>query len=135
MKPSSSPSDPRPSAPRAAEQQPSGGLFDGVLAAGAVRAAVDDHAWLQAMLDVEAALTRAQATAGTVPPGAVAPIEAACRAEHFDPARLGADAAAGGNPVIPLVRDLRAALPPDVARHVHAGATSQDILEIGRAHV
>jgi 3-carboxy-cis,cis-muconate cycloisomerase len=35
------------------------GLFDGVLARGGARAAVDDGAWLQALLDVEAALARA----------------------------------------------------------------------------
>ena len=36
-----------------------GGLFDGVLARGPVRQAVSDGAWLQAMLDFEAALARA----------------------------------------------------------------------------
>ncbi|SDY53223.1 3-carboxy-cis,cis-muconate cycloisomerase [Micromonospora pattaloongensis] len=106
-----------------------GGLFDGVLAAGPVRAAVDDRAWLQALLDVEAALARAQAAAGMIPAGSAATIADACRAERFDVARLGTDAAAGGNPVIPLVRALRAAVDPDTARHVHAGATSQDIMD------
>jgi 3-carboxy-cis,cis-muconate cycloisomerase len=35
-------------------------LFDGVLARGRVREAVSDRAWLQAMLDAEAALVRAR---------------------------------------------------------------------------
>ena len=43
-----------------------GGLFGEVLARGRVREATTDGAWLQAMLDVEAALARAQAAAGVI---------------------------------------------------------------------
>ena len=104
------------------ESEPaSGGLFDGVLAAGPVHAATGDRAWLQAMLDVEAALAQAA--------GAPPEVAAACRAERFDIAALGAAAAESGNPVVPLVRALRAAVSPEAARYVHAGATSQDILD------
>jgi len=112
MRPSSSPSEPP-------------GLFDGVLAAGPVREVTGDLAWLRAMLDVEAALTRA----GGAPPEVAEEVTAACRAERFDVAALGAAAAEAGNPVVPLVRALRAAVSPAAARHVHAGATSQDILD------
>jgi hypothetical protein len=57
MRPSSSPSD------GAGGPPPAGGLFDAVLARGAVPAVVGDHALLQAMLDAEAALATAQAAA------------------------------------------------------------------------
>ncbi|MFC0529669.1 3-carboxy-cis,cis-muconate cycloisomerase [Phytohabitans kaempferiae] len=114
MRPSSSPSD-----------SPGPGLFDGVLAAGPVRAATTDLAWLRAMLDVEAALTRA----GGAPPEIVEEVAAACRVERYDVAALGAAAATAGNPVVPLARALRAAVSPAAARHVHRGATSQDILD------
>lgn len=100
-------------------------LFGGVLAAGAVREAVADPAWLQAMLDVEAALARAC----DAPADAAGEISGACRAERFDIAELGAAAAGAGNPVIPLVRALRAAVSPAAAAYVHKGATSQDILD------
>src|SRR5436305_777321 len=73
-------------------------LFGGVLARGPVAAAVSDEAWLAALLRVEAALARV-----TAPPDAAAAITEACRPERFDVAALGAAAAAGGNPVIPLV--------------------------------
>ncbi|MBA3621468.1 MAG: 3-carboxy-cis,cis-muconate cycloisomerase, partial [Euzebyales bacterium] len=102
MRPSSSSSEPR------AEETP-GGLFDGVLARGRVRGEVEDAAWLQALLDVEAALARASAQAGLMPERHAEAITAACRAERFDVAALGAEAAEGGNPVIPLVRALTAA--------------------------
>ncbi|MGW5944198.1 hypothetical protein ACWFRN_03895, partial [Streptomyces celluloflavus] len=48
------------------------GLLSPVRAGTLVEAAVGDLAWLQAMLDAEAALARAQAALGTVP-GAAAP--------------------------------------------------------------
>jgi 3-carboxy-cis,cis-muconate cycloisomerase len=107
-----------------------GGLFDGVLARGAVRDAVSDRAWLQAMLDVEAALARSQSTVGIVDHAAAESIARACRAENFNVAAIGRDAADSGNPVVPLVRALREAVDdPAAAGLVHHGATSQDILD------
>jgi 3-carboxy-cis,cis-muconate cycloisomerase len=99
------------------------GLFAGVLARGAVRAEVDDVAWLQAMLDVEAALARAQ---GSEHAPAIA---AVCQAELYDIGRLGADAALSANPIVPLVQALRDQVGPDLAADVHRGATSQDVLD------
>jgi len=108
-----------------------GGLFDGVLARGSTAAAVTDSAWLQALLDAEAALARAAARAGRIPGEHADAIAAACRAEAFDAGTLGAQAAASGNPVVPLVRALTAAVPGAAAGSVHVGATSQDILDTG----
>jgi 3-carboxy-cis,cis-muconate cycloisomerase len=105
------------------------GLFDGVLARGAARAAVDDAAWLQALLDVEAALARAQAAAGVIPAAHADAIAAACRAERYDVAALGEQAADVGNPAAPLVRALRADVGGEAAADVHRGATSQDIVD------
>lgn len=42
---------------------------------------------------------------------------------------LAGRARRGGNPIIPLLADLRAAVGPDAAGFVHLGATSQDILD------
>jgi 3-carboxy-cis,cis-muconate cycloisomerase len=104
-----------------------GGLFDQVLARGRVRAEVDDHAWLRAMLDVEAALARAEARAGLISAGDAEAIGRACRAEDFDIAAIGSAAADGGNPVIPLVRALTGSVEGPAAGQVHRGATSQDV--------
>src|SRR4051794_10072647 len=103
-------------------------LFDGVLARGAVREAVGDCAWLQAMLDFEAALARAEARAGLMGAEAAAAITRACRAEAFDVAAIGHKAAETGNPVPALVRALAAAVKGPAADQVHRGATSQDAL-------
>ncbi len=103
-------------------------LFDGVLAAGPVPAAVSDRAWLQAMLDAEAALAGAGADVGLIPAGDAETIAAACDADRFDLAELGAAAARSGNPAAPLARALTAQAGA-AGRYVHFGATSQDIVD------
>jgi 3-carboxy-cis,cis-muconate cycloisomerase len=92
-------------------------------------AATGDRAFLQAMLDAEAGLTRALATVGLAPVEAGAAVTAAARAEAFDVRDLALRARSGGNPVIPLVADLTAAVDVETRPSVHRGATSQDILD------
>ena len=81
------------------------------------------------MLDFEGGLARALARAGVVPADEAARITRGCRAELYDVARLGHDAAATGNPVPALVRALGAAVGGSAAGHVHLGATSQDAID------
>ncbi|MEU0868837.1 3-carboxy-cis,cis-muconate cycloisomerase [Nocardia brasiliensis] len=104
-------------------------LFGGVLAAGPVAEAVGDRAWVQAMLDFEAALARASAAAGVVPAAAADAIEKHCRAAEYDVGALGAAAVRIGNPAGPLVRALTARVDSAAAAYVHLGATSQDVLD------
>lgn len=105
------------------------GLFGPLFGNPDVDAETGSRAWLQAMLDVERSLAVAQARAGLAPGAAAAAIAACCSADRFDAASLGERALAAGNPVVPLVRELRALVPADAERYVHAGATSQDILD------
>jgi 3-carboxy-cis,cis-muconate cycloisomerase len=124
MKPSSSISEPAGRADTA-----DGGLFDGVLARGPVREAVGDRAWLQAMLDFEAALAVAQARAGLFGTGVAEAIRAACRAEAFDLGEIGREAANTGNPVVPMIERMRDVVGQAAAAAVHRGATSQDVID------
>jgi 3-carboxy-cis,cis-muconate cycloisomerase len=97
-----------------------------------MRAVCDDTAHLQHMLDFEAALARAEASAGVIPASAVAAIEAACKADQFDMAALADAATRSGNLAIPLVRALTAKVAKadaEAARYVHWGATSQDVID------
>ncbi len=94
-----------------------------------VLAATGDAAWVRAMLTTEAALARAGAEVGLVPPGCAADIVAACRTDLVDVAQLAAAAGADATPVTALVRRLRELAGPRAARYVHLGATSQDILD------
>uniref|UniRef100_UPI00373AE144 3-carboxy-cis,cis-muconate cycloisomerase n=1 Tax=Streptomyces rimosus TaxID=1927 RepID=UPI00373AE144 len=110
---------------------------DGLLAPGrvgsAVEAATGDAAYVRALLDAEAALTRAQAAVGLAPPAAAEAVSVAARdTGRYDARDLAVRARSGGNPVIPLVSALTSAVAeraPDAAAYVHRGATSQDILD------
>lgn len=97
-----------------------------------MRAVCDDGAFLQDMLDVEAALARAEASVGVIPQAAAAPIAAACSAERFEIGALAEAATRAGNLAIPLVKSLTAEVAKsdaEAARYVHWGATSQDIID------
>ncbi|MEU7879102.1 3-carboxy-cis,cis-muconate cycloisomerase [Microbispora bryophytorum] len=108
------------------------GLLSPVWAGTEVAAVTADDAWLRAMLEAEVCLARAQARLGVVPERAVAAIAAAVAAlsgkDRHDPAGLARRARDAGNPVVPLVKDLRAAA-GEAGSWVHHGATSQDILD------
>jgi 3-carboxy-cis,cis-muconate cycloisomerase len=103
--------------------------FGPVLVPDELRDAVSDRAWLAAMVDAERALANASALAGVVPAAAAAAIADACEPERFDLDTILAEAAAVANPAEPLVRALRGMVADDLARWVHFGATSQDIVD------
>jgi 3-carboxy-cis,cis-muconate cycloisomerase len=105
------------------------GIGDAMFAAGEMIPIFSDVALIQRMLDFEAALARAEAGAGLIPRPAAEAIAAACRVERFDLAALHRDAAASGTPAIPLVRMLTALVEEEARRHVHWGATSQDVVD------
>jgi 3-carboxy-cis,cis-muconate cycloisomerase len=103
-----------------------------MLSSAAMRAVCDDTAYLQHMLDFEAALARAEAATGVIPASAAGPIANACRAETFDIPALAEAATRSGNLAIPLVKTLTANVAKtdeDAARYVHWGATSQDVID------
>ncbi|WP_405690910.1 3-carboxy-cis,cis-muconate cycloisomerase [Streptomyces sp. NBC_01185] len=105
------------------------GLLAPGRAGSAAEAATGDHAFLQALLDAEAALTRACSASGLAPAGAGRAVTEAADADRFDVRELALRAREGGNPVIPLVAALTAAVGEEVRPFVHRGATSQDILD------
>lgn len=109
-------------------------LFDAYFTAPAMRAIFCDAGRVQGMLDFEAALARAEARVGLIPAEAVAPIEAACKAELYDYPALAQAIPTAGNSAIPLVKALGkriAATYPEAERYVHLGATSQDAMDSG----
>lgn len=108
------------------------GLLSPVRAGSPVEAAVSDAAWLQAMLDAEAALARAQHKLGQVPADAARTITDAARADAFDLVDLARRARRAANPVVALVEaftKLVAQVDPAAAEYVHRGSTSQDIFD------
>jgi len=113
-------------------------IFDRFLASAEAMQALDDRATVQAMLDFEAALARAQAAVGAIPAAAGEAIAAACDAGAFDVDALVAEGNRVGTVAIPLVKALTAkvaAVDPAAALVVHWGGTTQDVLDTGQVLV
>ena len=109
---------------------PADGAVLGVLyGTDAMRAAVGERALLSRMLDVEAALARAEARLGIVPEAAAQAITAAARFEMLDLPALAVSTRNTGYPVVGLVRQLSAAAGEDAGRWTHWGATTQDVVD------
>ncbi|MBP0464773.1 3-carboxy-cis,cis-muconate cycloisomerase [Roseomonas sp. PWR1] len=94
-----------------------------------MRAVMGEHAYLQRMLDVEAALARAQARLGLIPAEAAAAITAAADATRLDLPAMAAATRNTGYPVVALVKQLTALAGPEAGRWTHWGATTQDIMD------
>jgi 3-carboxy-cis,cis-muconate cycloisomerase len=108
------------------------------LATGSPAAITDDLAVVRALLHVEAAWVRMVArhrgldTAHLASGGIDAVVERLAGPDDvaLDLAtRVAQQSGAGGNPVIPLAAIVRDAAGPDLAPLVHAGLTSQDVLD------
>ena len=85
------------------------------------------------MARFEGALARASARQGLVPAVHAETISRVCEGAQFDALALARDGRAG-TLAIPFVKQLTAlvaSLSPEAARHVHAGATSQDVIDTG----
>jgi 3-carboxy-cis,cis-muconate cycloisomerase len=89
-----------------------------------------DRSLLQAMLDFEAALAKAESSVGVIPPTAADAIAKGATAQDFDIGELASRGLRAGTLSIPLVKTLTdrvRAIDKESARFVHWGATSQDV--------
>lgn len=110
------------------------GLLSPVSASPAVAALTGDRAVIAAILDVEASWAAVLEEAGLVPAGAAAVVAEAAHAGSYDVLSVAERAQGGGNPVIPLLGDLRARVKSldtesIAAKAVHTSLTSQDVLD------
>ena len=94
-----------------------------------VRAAFEERRRLQGWLDVLAALARAQAAEGLVPPAAAAEITARADVDLLDIDLVAARTRATGHSTLGLIQALREVLSPQVHPHVYVGATVQDVTD------
>ncbi len=107
-------------------------LFARAMAPPDAETAFSDHAVIAAMLRFECALARGQERLGLIPAGIAGIIERHAQTLALDPATLVRETQTAGTLAIPLVHRLSAAVQsdsPDAARHVHFGATSQDVID------
>ncbi len=94
-----------------------------------MRALFSDRSQLQFMLDVEAALARAEARLGLVPANVAEAITKAACVDNLNVERIAESTKKVGYPVIGLVEELSRVAGEEAARYIHLGATTQDILD------
>jgi 3-carboxy-cis,cis-muconate cycloisomerase len=104
-------------------------IYGSLFGTDEMRAVISDRAQLAAMLEVEAALARAEASLGILPRRAAEAITAAARIEVLSLDKIAASTATVGYPVVELVAQLGRAAGAEAARYVHLGATTQDIVD------
>lgn len=93
---------------------------------------VDDTALVAAMVRVETAWVRARRRTGELTEDEAERLVTAIEQAEVDPVEIAARSEQAGNPVVPLVADLRSDLDDaELARQVHRGLTSQDVLDTG----
>ncbi|WP_353710544.1 lyase family protein [Arthrobacter sp. K5] len=113
------------------------GLLSPVSASPLVEALTGDRAILAAILAVEAGWAAVLEHHDLAPAGSAAVVAHAADASRYDLADIARRAQGGGNPVIPLLADLRAQVKAldtagagvRAAKAVHTSLTSQDVLD------
>jgi 3-carboxy-cis,cis-muconate cycloisomerase len=105
-----------------------GSILGTLYGSDAMRAVFDERAYFQRMLDVEAALARAQARLGIIPAEAASAIDAAAAKGELRTEVLAASARNVGYPVVGLVSELSLAA-GEAGGWTHWGATTQDIMD------
>jgi 3-carboxy-cis,cis-muconate cycloisomerase len=104
-------------------------LWGQMFGADTMRALFSDEAMVQRYLDVEAALARAQAGLGIIPPEAARAITAVAQVSRIDWDRLSARTQIVGYPILPLVEQLSGWAADGLGQYSHWGATTQDIMD------
>jgi 3-carboxy-cis,cis-muconate cycloisomerase len=86
-------------------------MLDSIYAHTPIADLVTERSWVQAMLDVESALTTALASMDEIPPQPARRIAEACDVDRYDVDALAREAALHATPVVGLVRALREQVP------------------------
>src|SRR5580693_5470410 len=110
----------------------SGRLIESLATTPALAELLSDESVLQAMLEFEVALARAEARHGLIPKEAADAIAAAAVPGNFNISVLADATFRAGTPAIPFVKMLTDQVrktDAEAARFVHWGATSQDVAD------
>ncbi len=94
-----------------------------------LRAIFDERARLQSWLDILAALARAQATLGIIPPESAEAITKAADVELLDLAFVAEETRRTSHSTLGLIHGLQQVLPAPASEHVYLGATVQDVTD------
>jgi adenylosuccinate lyase len=94
-----------------------------------LRAVFDERARLQSWLDILAALARAQASLGVIPPESAEEITDAANVDRLDLAFVAEETRRTGHSTLGLIHGLQHVLPAPASEHVYLGATVQDVTD------
>jgi 3-carboxy-cis,cis-muconate cycloisomerase len=104
-------------------------IYRNIFSTEPMRGVFSDENRIQKYLDFEAALARAQARLGIIPPNAADEIVRHCRVAEMDFAKLEAETARIGYPVLPVVEQIVAHCRDGHGEWCHWGATTQDVTD------
>ncbi|EMR72158.1 putative 3-carboxy- -muconate cycloisomerase protein [Eutypa lata UCREL1] len=104
-------------------------IFRNLFGTQEIRDLFTDEAYVKRMVDVEAALARAQSKCSLIPDEAGNAITKALNTIDIDYDKLAHDTDIVGYPVLPLIEQLVPGTPSDMAKYIHWGATTQDIMD------
>jgi 3-carboxy-cis,cis-muconate cycloisomerase len=104
-------------------------IFGALWGTTEMRALFSDATRLQLMLDVEAALARAEAGLGLVPQQAAEAITKSARVDNLRMEPIAEGVRKDGVPIPALVCELGRVAGEEASRYIHLGATTQDILD------
>jgi 3-carboxy-cis,cis-muconate cycloisomerase len=103
-------------------------IFSPLFSDAKVSALLTDEAFVSALVEVEVALARAQATVGVIPAAAAEQISRV-KAADIDITALTKGTIRSGFPIIALVQQIRRQAGEEAEPYVHWGATTQDIMD------
>lgn len=104
-------------------------FFKDLFGSPAMRAVFDDHNLLQKWLDYEAALARAEARCGLVPPEAADEITRQAQVDRMDTEAIKAGIDKTVHPLVSVIWQLSQRCAGEAGRYVHWGATTQDVMD------
>ncbi|MGA9740504.1 lyase family protein, partial [Candidatus Binatus sp.] len=104
-------------------------VFGALYTTDEIRTLFSDHAHLQLMVDIEAALASAESKLALVPARVADAIGRAARVENLRLDYIADSTRRVGYPVVALVKELGRIAGDEAARYIHLGATTQDILD------
>ena len=104
-------------------------IFRDIFTREEMRKVFSDEFRVSCYLEIEAALARVQGRMGIIPAEAAREIEAKCRVENIDFAKLKATTERIGYPILGVVQQIVALCDKGLGEWCHWGATTQDITD------
>lgn len=104
-------------------------IFRNTFGTREIRNVFSDDSYVKSLIEVESALARAEAVIGVIPTEAGSAIPDHLSKANVDFDRLAKETDIVGYPVLPLIRQLAEQMPGDMAKYIHWGATTQDIMD------